>query len=484
MEYAWIYVLLAAAPLAVLLLHFWKKCRRLAAQQTEFRRQGDVVMDMINLVGMNINANLDLTGTLETITEFIANTTRSEAGAIFLLDTEGQYLTAYTVSGPFPPIHTSGVPLPSNGKELLEKMRQDKIEIGEGVVGFVAKTGEPLLISNAMDDPRVPRTPADYVQIQTMMAAPLRTRQRIIGVFAVLNKKQGAKFNEQDLYLLEQLSIQAALTVDIVRLYQFQASQRRIEQELQIAKEFQQMLLPRQLPHTDGFEVAAFSKPALEVGGDYYDVFWVEPGARLGMTIVDVAGKGIRGALVMAIFRSLLKAESANSDSPRSVLTRINARILEDTQNKVFVTALYAILDIRTLVMRVSRAGHEPLLICREDEQEIRVCQPGGIAIGLVDNQMFGVLEECEIQLKPGDSVVMYTDGVTEATDVDGTVYGMERFNEALRKHMNLPAEEQINEILEEISSFTAGTPQQDDITMVALKLLATERKISSGIGH
>ncbi|HBF33352.1 TPA: hypothetical protein DDW35_02185 [Candidatus Sumerlaeota bacterium] len=467
---------LLCAGLAVLVFLYRHRWCILQERQIEFRRQSDAVTDMLNVVGMKINTALDLDGALDTITEFVVKTTQSEAGAVFLLDNAGKTLQAHAVVGLFPPMRNTPDYVVDDRRRLVEKVKHDHLEMGEGLIGFVAKTGESLLISNALSDPRIPQTPADFLQIQSIMVAPLRTRQRIIGVLALVNKKHGGKFNEQDLYLLEQLSTQASLTVDIVRLYQLQAGQRRIEQELQIAKEFQQMLLPHELPHLEGWDIAAFSKPALEVGGDYYDIFWVEPGALLGITIVDVAGKGIRGALVMAIFRSLLKAEAAGRNSPKEVLTRVNTRILEDTQNKVFVTAIYAILDVRTLTMKVARAGHEPLLICNAKNPEARVCQPGGIAIGLVDSAMFGVLEECEVPLEKGDTIVLYTDGVIEASDREGNVFGAERFSANLQKRLDRSAEELVHAVMDDISVYAATMPQQDDITLIALKYQDTER--------
>ncbi len=356
-------------------------------------------------------------------------------------------------------------------KYLAEIVKKERVKIGEGIIGFVAQTGEALLISDALEDPRVPKTSTDFLLIRSMIVAPLLLRQSILGVFAVVNKRNEETFNDQDLRLLQQLAAQAALTVNVVRLYEHEREQRRIEQELHVAKEFQKMLLPDHLPEPRGFDLAAFSKPALEVGGDYFDFIWVEKPMYLGIAIVDVSGKGIPGALVMAILRSTLRAAAPGCASPKQVLERVNRSILADTKKSVFITMTYVILDVISRKIRFARAGHEPLLVWNEEEEKKpRIYQPNGIALGLVDDKVFEVLEECEVQLREGDTMMLYTDGVVEAMNDKGEEYGPDRFLGHLRANRKLGAEKQIHETLGDIHRFTGGIPQQDDITIVAIK--------------
>jgi sigma-B regulation protein RsbU (phosphoserine phosphatase) len=464
------FLVLVAAVLGGLVWHYRRTALYLGRQHEEFRKQRDAAVDLLNRIGLSINATLDLDGALETIAEYIVESTGAESGAIFLLDAQGKTLRARTVHGLFPPMHqTTGYVL-TKQKYLEEKIKRDQVAVGEGIIGFVAKAGESLLISDALSDPRVPKTSLDFVQVRSMMAAPLRTRQRILGVFAVANKKGRGVFADEDLRLLEQLAVQAALTVDIVRLYEHQAAQRRIAQELELAQEFQQMLLPSALPRVRGLDIAGFSKPAQEVGGDYYDVFWVLPPEYLGVVIVDVAGKGIPGALVMAILRSVLKAEAPGSTSPREVLKRVNRRILEDTKDNVFITVLYGIINVPARRMRIVRAGHEPLIVCGASD-EPQVCMPSGIALGMVGDEMFDVLEEREIDLKEGDTAILYTDGVIEAANAQWEEFGSERFLAGVKGRVSQPAQRQIDGILEDIQRFTGGIPQQDDITLVAVRV-------------
>jgi sigma-B regulation protein RsbU (phosphoserine phosphatase) len=300
--------------------------------------------------------------------------------------------------------------------------------------------------------------------------------QKTLGVAVLINRRDRASFTQQDQRLLKQLGAQAALTVDLVRAHQHEREQRRLEQELEVAHNFQEMLLPRELPSQPGLDIAAYSTPALELGGDYYDFIWVEKPLFLGVAIVDVSGKGVPGALVMTILRSALRACAPGNASPKKVLEEVNRMIIEDTKQNVFITMTYAIIDIRSKKMRFVRAGHEPLVLIDENSDALpKIFQPKGIALGLVAPEMFNVLEEQEIDLREGQTVLLYTDGVVEAVNENDQEYGPERFRKNLQKHKTESAQHQINNLLEDIRSFTGGIAQHDDITVAAFKVVAEE---------
>ena len=473
----------SVAVLGYLVWHFQSQTKELRNTQEEYREQREAVVDMLNRIGLRIGSSLDLDEALGIIAEYMVETTHAESGAIFLLDVSGRHLRAKAVEGLFPPMHETTDYVLTKRKYLAENLKRDRIEIGEGIIGFVAQTGEALLIADALADPRVPKTSTDFLLIRSMIVAPLLLKQSILGVFAVVNRRNEEVFTDQDLRLLQQLAAQAALTVNVVRLYEHDREQRRIEQELHVAKEFQKMLLPAHLPQPGGFDVAAFSKPALEVGGDYFDFIWVEKPMYLGVAIVDVSGKGIPGALVMAILRSTLRAAAPGCASPKEVLERVNRSILADTQQSVFITMTYVILDVNSRKIRFARAGHEPLILWNEADEKPRTYQPKGIALGLVDDRVFKVLEESEVQMREGDTLLLYTDGVVEATNAKGEEYGPDRLMAHLRHKRKLSAERQIHETLDDIQRFTGGIPQQDDITIVAIKTNHKEDKKGDSYG-
>ena len=357
-------------------------------------------------------------------------------------------------------------------KYLSERVKRERIPLGQGIIGEAARTGEAVLVSDAANDPRVPKAALDMLTINSIMVAPLKARGRIIGVIAVVNKKNAAVFTRADLDLMLALSDQAASTAELVKLYNEMAEKQRIEQELHIAHEFQKMLLPSECPDVPGCQVAAFSKPALEVGGDYYDFFWVDEAQRhLGVVIADVSGKGIPGAFVMAMVRCTLRVVAHGRMSPREVLFEANSRLYADTKENVFVTMTYGILDTKRMTFRFARAGHEPLVSVKPDSPDVKLTTPDGIALAMVGNDMFSFVEEAEIRLDPGETIVLYTDGVVEAMDADTKEYGQKRFFDFLVANRLRSPEEIIEGTLKDIESFVHGTPQHDDITLVAIRV-------------
>ncbi|MBN1868324.1 SpoIIE family protein phosphatase [Candidatus Sumerlaeota bacterium] len=464
--------LVAAFVFAGLALYFQRQLDTLERLHAAYRERREAAQTLLNRIGPIINTALDLDAVIETVATYIVEATQAQSGAVFLLDPEDQTLQARSVVGFFPPLHVAECAGLTRRGYDPEIVKRDRFSVGVGLIGFVAETGNSLLISDAWADPRVPKDAKNFATVDSIVAVPLRIRQNILGVMALVNRRGRRSFSDRDVQTAEHLAEQGALAVDIVRFYRHQAEQQRIRQELLVAKEFQQMLLPREFPKVEGLDIAAFNKSALEVGGDYYDFIWVDP-THLGIAIVDVSGKGIPGALVMAALRSTLRAEAPGDLSPKSVLERINRRILEDTRENVFVTMIYGILDVPNRRLKIVRAGHEPLVSISRSDAEPRLLKPKGIALGLVGDDLFGILEETEMDLIEGETVLFYTDGVIEAINEARDEYGLRRFLETVRSALSRSPREQIDLVLADIQDFTGGIPQQDDITMVSVKVLS-----------
>ncbi len=437
------------------------------------REKKTIFMFLDRLGDRLTTANLALDPTLEIITEYILEVTDAESGAAFVVDPADNQLVAKAVLGMFPPlIPTTGYVL-TKQKYLSERVKRERIPMGQGVLGMAALTNQAILIADAAHDERVPKEALDHMPIRTIMVAPLRSGGKVVGVVAVVNKRGAESFTEEDMHLLLPLSDQAANTVALVNLYAELAAKQRIEQELRVAHDFQQMLLPKQCPAIPGFEISAFNMPALEVGGDYYDFFFVDDEHRyLGVVIADVSGKGIPGALIMSLVRSTIRAEARHNLSPRDVLMNANARTYQDTKENVFVTITYGILDSVERKFRFVRAGHEPLIKFRADSPNAQLISPDGIAMGMVENDLFSMTEEAVVDLDPGDLVLLYTDGVVEAMDPEEEEYGQKRFFDFLSINRSEPPKEIIEKSLEDIKEFTRGHAQHDDITMIAISVL------------
>jgi len=445
------------------------------------RSEKEAVIELMDNMGERMTRGIDLNETLQVIADYVVKATQAESCAIFLLDESDHTLQARVVVGLFPPLFEDEEIKASRNKYLAEKIRSKKLKLNEGVVGSALSADKPILISDPEADPRIPRAACVLTPVHSLMLSPLRVRGRQLGVLVVANKEGHGVFDPRDMLLLEALADQAAVTVDLVKLYDVLAQQQRLEQELQVAREFQRMLLPRAVPKIEGYEFSAINESALMVGGDFYDFFMIDRN-HLGVVIADVSGKGIPGALIMAVVRSVLRAEARDTTSPKEALRRVNERLLTDTKDNVFVTITYAILDIPNQRLRFVRAGHEPILVRHQPEStgedaallapRINQFLPEGMAVGLMPGDIFSSTEELEIQLTPGDVVLLYTDGAIEAVDVESREYGRPKLVEMLLREGGRSAEELVAELTRDIKRFSSGIPQHDDITLVALRVM------------
>ncbi len=474
---------MAAAVLAIFMLVYILYLRSrnddLAREMEQNKRQKDATITMLDRIGEILTSELQIDPTLGIIADYIVEITEAEAGAFFLREPREDALRARVIRGLFPPLSGGTDKILTKRKYLTEKVKAEKIGFGEGLIGMVAEEGKPLLIADGRNDPRVPRSARAVLPIDSLMAAPLRIRGNVLGVFAVINKRAGTAFEEQDMHLLQALADQAAVTVDLVSLLDQVAEKQRIEQELQVARDFQRMLLPDHCPRAEGFDLAAFSAPAREVGGDFYDFIELGEG-RIGIAIADVSGKGIPGALIMAMAKSVLRAEAGIRDTPRQVLKRVNERVFANTKESVFITMTYGVLDARAGRFRFARAGHEPLLTCSAGSREVRERAPAGIALGMVGEEIFDLIEEDEIQFEPDGLTVLYTDGAVEAMNESDEEYGHGRLYDSMKSRAGLTCGELLRGVVEDIDAFRQQAPQYDDITLVAIRALAPGQSASA----
>ena len=237
--------------------------------------------------------------------------------------------------------------------------------------------------------------------------------------------------------------------------------------EMEIAGGIQQSFLPESPPRIEGVELAGLNLPAKEVGGDFYDFIPVSQD-KWGLVIADVSGKGIPAALFMALSRALVRANTVGNPTASHAIRRANDLIVEDDRVNMFVTLFYSVLDPARKTLTYVNAGHNPPLMLRRDGRGIALLEAKGIALGVMPD--IG-LEERQISLREGDMVVLYTDGVTEAINNKEEQFGKERLISIAEKNCNLPASELVKRILKEITEFSQGQPQFDDLTLMILKV-------------
>jgi serine phosphatase RsbU (regulator of sigma subunit) len=268
-----------------------------------------------------------------------------------------------------------------------------------------------------------------------------------------------------------------SMTASIEDLLQQKAEKERLEQELRIARTIQMSLLPQGPMRMPGVSLAGHCEPAREVGGDYYDVLPIDA-HRIGLLIADVAGKGASAALYMAELKGLILALSQSQRSPRALLVEANRIISQHLDARSFITITYAVVDLEARTLTHARAGHCPLMYlpgaAPASTRQVQVLTPNGLVLGLKidDGTHFNrLLEEVTLPIGAGDLFVLYTDGITEAVNPDGEWFGEPRLAALLEQHQHLPFDELRERILREIAAFAGDAPQQDDMTMLLLKV-------------
>lgn len=236
--------------------------------------------------------------------------------------------------------------------------------------------------------------------------------------------------------------------------------------ELSIAREIQESFLPETVPEVEGFDLAAKSIPAKEVGGDFYDFVPVS-GGRIGLVIADVSGKSVPAALFMVLARAIMRATATGNPGPSEAARRANDLIAADAKSGMFVTLFYGVLDPGSRTLRYVNAGHNPPAVLDGETGGITLLRTGGLAMGVME----GVdMEEREIVLCEADTVIFYTDGVIEATGEGLEQFGIERLVEVTRDNSHLPAADLVRKIAGEVVAFSGDRPQFDDITLMVLK--------------
>lgn len=245
----------------------------------------------------------------------------------------------------------------------------------------------------------------------------------------------------------------------------------RLERELQVARSIQESILPRSIPQLDDFDVAAYSLPARIVGGDSYDIFSVGEG-RVGLVIADACDKGVPAAIFMALTRSLIRAEASRAVSPSEALQNVNRHLLDMNETGMFVTAIYGILDLTAHTFRYARAGHTlPMFISREGLASMAP-RTVGQPLGLWPQAIF---DEHELTLPPGFSVLLYTDGISEASNEHGELFGIERLCDVFISRPIDSAQYLCDTVVQTVNSFCGNAPQSDDMTLLALHARVVE---------
>jgi sigma-B regulation protein RsbU (phosphoserine phosphatase) len=303
-----------------------------------------------------------------------------------------------------------------------------------------------------------------------MLAAPIRLvdpagNERRLGVLTVYRAAGDTPFQAADETLLQLFASQAAIVIENTELHQTRLDKERLDTELNDARRVQTSLIPAHPLAIKGYQIAGLWHPAKQVSGDYYDYIRLDDG-RVAFVIADVSGKGLDAALFMANTRSILRANAALGGSPDEIIFRTNNAVTADSSRGMFVTAFFGILDPLRRRFSYVNAGHNLPLWRHAATRTIQTLAGGNLALGIMAGIKF---QAHELELQPRDLILLYTDGITEATDATGALYGMARLRQVLAASGDLRARQVIRTLDRSVREFTGAAPQSDDITVVGL---------------
>jgi sigma-B regulation protein RsbU (phosphoserine phosphatase) len=296
------------------------------------------------------------------------------------------------------------------------------------------------------------------------MVAPIISNDEVIGVFDLESDELNA-YSADDLEVLMLLASQVAIIIEKVMLHEQLIEKKRLQGQLEVARQVQLELLPPTDPQLAGFDISAYNFPTEEVSGDYYD--WVRIyDDQIGIVIADVAGKGVPAAILMAVLRASLRAATRVGYATHISMAKVNQLLYESIERNQFVTAFYGILDASNRTLAYTNAGHNPPLLMSENG-ETKFIERGEQPLGMFPETRY---YQYYLSLKPGDVLVLYTDGVTEASTPSGEEFGRDRLVEAVKTTYKLPAREMIASLELAVLEWTDNVGPNDDVTFFIIK--------------
>jgi sigma-B regulation protein RsbU (phosphoserine phosphatase) len=345
---------------------------------------------------------------------------------------------------------------------LLDAVR----ETAQMAVGLL-----PSEISDDWIDPEIARTEQETLYaLQTgnhlLIGFPLMIKNDLFGVMLVEEDSDARRFRQKRVDIVSSIAQQMALSIQNEHLQLEMVSRERLEHEIQLARQIQKTFLPEHLPEIAGWNLAATWITARQVGGDFYDVIEL-PGGRLGLFIADVSDKGIPAALFMALTRTLVRAVVFDTPSPAEAMQRVNALIIPDNQQGMFVTAVYGVLTLESGEFTYANAGHNPPIFLRRANRTTHLLRRTGAALGIIEDVP---MEDRTIILEPDDFLLLYTDGLTEAFSLEDETYGDERLQQVLWAADAETARGVLDVLEKSVRQFMGSLPPADDLTMLGVR--------------
>lgn len=446
--------------------------RRMRRRNKRLMISRECVLKLLDKANESLQDSVELPAFLHYFTEYASRSMNTQSAAFFQYNSKERLVKAEAIVGVFPTL--INVPqkmlnvLTSSPGKLQAYLYNTSFSLAE--TPFAESILQQYAIK--MDKKQVEeRIRYKVFDCWGMMIIPVTAQNRVFGVLVLANKFEHGEFTDEDLDLAKNLSEMAGITINHILSFEDLQDKMLIDNQFQTAEIIQSHLLPENIHISDKYEFAVHYQPAYRLGGDYYDFIEVDDD-HIGILVADVSGKGIPAGLVMATTRSLAAVLTRGELSPRRVLIQLNNYLHRLIPENMFVTVSYAVLNKNTREIVCARAGHEPLICCFGQKGMCVLGGGKGMVVGMVDDEIFSQsLENESYQLEPGDMVLFYTDGVTEAHNPDGEEFGRQRLGRILDTVKELDACNAMECLIHRITRFMEDEAPYDDITLVLIKV-------------
>ncbi len=451
-----------------------RRIRTLERSKEEIQVEETLVFDFLHGLGEAFRETIRPNDLHRLIVEGATRILDAHGGALYLADRTGAKLVPTFISKGCPPL----VEVPADILQqaaatpiaLESYLRLHSVPLGEGTIGRVWQTGQSVCLNELSEAPELTRLRDTSFGTASMMVSALLYGKQDMGVLALANGPMGAPFSQSDFVVFKSIAEQSAFALYNAIIYSEANEKKRLDHDLEIARDIQRILLPAEAPSVNGFEISGINVPARQVSGDYFDYIKVDD-QRLGVAIADVSGKGVPASLIMAICRSVLRSQAAENPSPADVLQKVNRQLYPDIKEDMFISMAYLILDHARNGVTLSRAGHDAPLLYKNASQTVTPLKPPGMVLGIDSGNVFDRLtSDVAVTLERDDCLVLYTDGVTEAIDTEGEEFGVERMVQSVRASAINGAPAIVSRLIDDLRNFVGSHPQNDDITLIAIR--------------
>ncbi len=403
-------------------------------------------LSILNDLGRAIGASLNSQDIMQTIIRRSLKAANAEQGVITLVDRREEQPTGVTLV-----------------RTMMSSSDHTQFHLNQNLVGWMQLNKKPLISDDVRNDDRFRGVQWD-AEIRSLLCVPLMVKSELTGVLAVFNKKGAKTFTDDDQRLLAILASQSAQIVENARLYEAEREFVKMQEEVRLAAKIQSDLLPRTAPSLPGYEIAGKNIPAQVVGGDYFDFIPLDD-HRVAVCLADVSGKGLPASLLMSNTQATIRSQSLVNATPSECLTRANILLYRTTSPEKFVTLFYGILNTKTHEFTYSNAGHDsPYFMSSSKFQRL---EKGGTVLGVIEPFDY---EQDAVTLASPDTIVIYSDGITESFNESDEPFGEGRIEAVLLQHQKAPASAIVEEIINAAKKFAGRRQQADDMTVVVIK--------------